>query len=556
MKKDPEGKIARAVLRSRAEEQLRGQHPKAETADIDVHKLLHELQVYKIELEMQNSELVEARAEAEAAALHYTDLYDFAPVGYLTLGRNGETLQSNLAAARMLGTTRAKLIGKRLAAFVSARDLPAFNNFLEQVRAGPPGQSCDLRLEYQALQEPRFVHLVGVTDTRGSSCHVTITDISSIRKAEQALISSEQRFRALFDNSRDALLANSPPNWNFSWANQAAIKLFGIAQQSELYSLAPWDISPEFQPDGEPSAQKSQRMVKIALHEGSHIFEWVHKRRDGTTFPAEVLLTRIELDDQLFIFGSIRDISARKALEKEMLERRNTMDMLQKTQVATQTVAAIVHELNQPLLAIASYSAAALLMLRAAQPDTSKIRKTIEKSEQQALRAGKSLRDLLDFLSIKDFQRESFDLNQEVSNLVTTVKSEHQLKFNSVLKLEKKLRLVHANRTHIQRVLTNLLHNGIEAMQQAGVPLPSIIVTVRTMKDQKVAQLTIQDNGPGIKPGDIQRLFEPFFSTKPGGIGMGLAISRSLVEANDGQLWVDPEEGPGATFHLTIPFAS
>jgi two-component system sensor kinase FixL len=75
------------------------------------------------------------------------------------------------------------------------------------------------------------------------------------------------------------------------------------------------------------------------------------------------------------------------------------------------------------------------------------------------------------------------------------------------------------------------------------------------MKEQNVAQVTIQDNGPGIKQSDIHRLFQPFFSTKPDGIGMGLSISRSLIEANGGQLWIDPDEGPGATFHLTIPFA-
>jgi len=79
---------------------------------------------------------------------------------------------------------------------------------------------------------------------------------------------------------------------------------------------------------------------------------------------------------------------------------------------------------------------------------------------------------------------------------------------------------------------------------------------VRTIKDVGVAQVTIQDNGPGVKEEDFQRLFEPFFSTKARGVGMGLAISRSLIEANGGQLWVDPQEGPGATFHFTLPLAT
>lgn len=372
---------------------------------------------------------------------------------------------------------------------------------------------------------------------------------------EQLLRDSELRFRTLFNNSRDALLANAPPNWQFTWVNRAAVQVFGFENEAELLSLNPWEISPEYQADGSPSKQKAREMVDITLRDGSHVFEWEHKRRDDTTFPAEVLLTRMELNKEVFILGSIRDITERKRLEREIRERSRELDMLQKSQVATQTAAAIAHELNQPLLAIASYTEAVLLLLKSANPDMPKIHEIVEKSGKQAMRAGKSMRDLLDYLSIKEFPSESFDLNREINELLATVRSEHQIQFRSVLNLEKNLPLVHANRMHIQRVLFNLLYNGVEAMQHAGVPRPSIIVTVRTIKEQNVAQTTIQDNGPGIDQSDIHRIFEPLFTTKPNGIGMGLAISRSLVEANGGQLWVNPDEGPGATFHMTLPFA-
>jgi C4-dicarboxylate-specific signal transduction histidine kinase len=115
-------------------------------------------------------------------------------------------------------------------------------------------------------------------------------------------------------------------------------------------------------------------------------------------------------------------------------------------------------------------------------------------------------------------------------------------------------------------VLFNLLHNAVEAMRETGVQLPSIFVTVRRKQDENVAQVTVQDNGPGVKKDDLQRLFDPFFTTKVKGIGMGLAVSRSLIEENGGmlwfdpqdsdQLWLDPQEKTGATFHLTLPFAT
>ncbi len=256
------------------------------------------------------------------------------------------------------------------------------------------------------------------------------------------------------------------------------------------------------------------------------------------------------------IIISTEDITDSKKLETEILERRNEMENLQKMHVAAQTASAIAHELNQPLLAVATYSEAALMLMQAEKPNLEKIGKAVAGSAKQAQRAGQSIRELLKFLSMKEFTTEAFDLNQEIIAVMNDARSQHELYFQPVLRLEEELPWVRANRIHVQKVLFNLLHNGIDAMREAGVPLPAITVTVRTMKGRGVAQVTIQDNGPGIKQEDVQRLFEPFFTTKAKGIGMGLAISRSLIEENGGQLWVDPQEGPGAIFHLTLPFAS
>jgi PAS domain S-box-containing protein len=384
-----------------------------------------------------------------------------------------------------------------------------------------------------------------------------VVDIIKHKQVLEALRRARKKHRLLFENSRNALMTLAPPSWKFTSANRATLRMFGAASEAEFTCLGPWDISPEQQPDGLASAEKAKQVIETAMREGSYFFEWTHKRLDGRTFPAEVLLTRMEQQDgQVSIQATVRDITERKRLEKEILERRNEMENLQKLHVAAQTAAAIAHELNQPLLAIASYSEAALILLKAEKPNLDKVRKAIEGSELQAHRAGQSIRELLEFLSTKDFPNEAIDLNKEILDVLDTARSEHELQFQSVLQLEEGLPLVRANRTHVQKVLLNLLHNGIEAMQEAGVPLPCITVTVRTINDKAVAQVTIQDNGPGIKKEDSQRLFEPFFTTKARGIGMGLAVSRSLIEANGGQLWVDPQENPGATFHLTLPFAT
>lgn len=280
-------------------------------------------------------------------------------------------------------------------------------------------------------------------------------------------------------------------------------------------------------------------------------------RKDGSTLWCQVSVSVFEHPR----FGKIgvavhKDITERKNLERRTHERRRGMDELQKLHVAAQTASAIAHELNQPLLAIASYSKAALLMLKSKKPDFAEICNAIEGSERQAHRAGQAIREMFDFLNSTEFPTEDFDLVQEIVALLEDARKEDELHFQSVLRLEEKIPLVHANRTHVQKALSNLLRNGIEAaMTQSGSP-PFITVTVHKGSDDKFAEVTVQDNGPGFSREDAQRVFEPFFTTKQGGFGMGLSISRSLIEMNGGQLWVDAKGGPGAIFHLTIPFAA
>jgi C4-dicarboxylate-specific signal transduction histidine kinase len=263
------------------------------------------------------------------------------------------------------------------------------------------------------------------------------------------------------------------------------------------------------------------------------------------------------LDDEEKIGGTIffvEDITNTKILETEIKERRLQMEQLQQMHIAAQTASAFAHEMNQPLLAIATYSKAALKMLNAPSPDFVEITEAIEGCEQQALRAGRSIRDIINFLNNRKMPVEKFDLNQEIINIVDTVKSENNLMVNVALDLEPGLPQVTANRTQVQKVVINLLINGIEAMQGTGGHLPNVEVSISTSKNESFALMTMRDNGPGIKKEDINRVFEPFFTTKKEGIGMGLAISRSLIEENGGQLWLDQNENQGATFHLTLPF--
>jgi len=138
----------------------------------------------------------------------------------------------------------------------------------------------------------------------------------SAQKTEEALRKSEAEYRLLFESSRDALMTIAPPTWKFTQANQAALQLFGVTSEADFTALGPWDVSPEHQPDGRPSAEKAQEMISTAMREGSYFFEWEHQRLHGEPFTADVLLTRMEVDGQVSMKATVRDITERKQAER------------------------------------------------------------------------------------------------------------------------------------------------------------------------------------------------------------------------------------------------
>jgi len=255
------------------------------------------------------------------------------------------------------------------------------------------------------------------------------------------------------------------------------------------------------------------------------------------------------------MLGTVRDISAEKQLERENQARRLELEMLVKRQVAVQTAAAIAHELNQPLIAVSAYNEAALGMLRSGNLDHARLLQALERSSAQAQRAGDSLHQLMDYLHQGEVAVEPFDLNAVVREALAIVADEGYGGFQTELELQADLPPVLANRVQVEKVLINLLHNSVEAIRGAGLAPGAIGITVRTLAERRVAQVSVRDSGPGMTAELAGRIFDPFFSTKDTGMGLGLAISRALAESNGGQLWYEATEAPGAVFHFTIPLA-
>ncbi|MCX6914434.1 MAG: PAS domain S-box protein [Verrucomicrobia bacterium] len=225
MKQNPDQPANAAELRGRAEERLKGQKTEGgglktedgrrrtegggQKTELETARLVNELQVHQIELEMQNEELHQAHAKAEALLAQYTGLYDFAPTGYLTLDREGTIRQLNLTGARLLGLERSRLVNRRFGQFVAEGDRGLFRHFLEQVFASEAKADCEVTLP-QAGHPPRFVQIEGARSADGQECLAVVQDHTERRQAQeqaQAAQAETQRLLALSDQSRRALLS-------------------------------------------------------------------------------------------------------------------------------------------------------------------------------------------------------------------------------------------------------------------------------------------------------------------------------------------------------------
>lgn len=277
-------------------------------------------------------------------------------------------------------------------------------------------------------------------------------------------------------------------------------------------------------------------------------YRWIHTRsvvlRDENNRPYRLLGLNLDITDY--------------KQRNELMMRRNKMEQSFQLYVASQTAAAIAHELNQPLTAISYYADVAQELLQTGNPNPHKLSEIVEKCSQQALRAGSVIRQLMAILHKGESISEPIDINVAVREAVSFVMTDGQLgAFKINLDLAATLPLATANNLQIQKVLINLLHNGLESMRESGSNVETIeIITRPATDDPSFAQVTVSDCGKGVADvAMLKTIFQPFHTTKSTGLGMGLAISRALIEAHNGKMWAEQNTGHGISIHFTLPFA-
>lgn len=278
----------------------------------------------------------------------------------------------------------------------------------------------------------------------------------------------------------------------------------------------------------------------------------VGERKDGSTFPLELAVGEMKAGGERFFTGFIRDLTERQQAEARLQELQNELVHVSRLTALGEMASALAHELNQPLSAIANYLKGSRMLLSRDEVPQGKVADALERAANESLRAGDIIRRLRDFVARGETERTIESLPkmvEEASALALVGAKEHGIRVQYVF--DPDVDLVLADKIQIQQVVLNLVRNAVDAMAGGGLPRRELVVSIETA-DQDMAQITVADTGPGIDPEVADLLFQPFITTKRTGMGVGLSISRTIVEAHGGRIWASPREGGGAVFGFTL----
>ncbi len=253
------------------------------------------------------------------------------------------------------------------------------------------------------------------------------------------------------------------------------------------------------------------------------------------------------------ILGISRDITAVKESEQKLHQAQAELARVGRLSTMGELAASIAHEINQPLVGVVTNANACLEWLAAAPPDLREARKAVQRIARDGKRAGEVIARIRALLKKGEPIRAPLDLNDVIRETIAIMQPElNRQRVTLRRELASELPRVRADQIQLQQVLLNLIVNAADSLH-AVTERPRLL-RIRTLHHKsQVVRVEMRDSGAGIDPAQAKRLFEPFFSTKPHGLGLGLAISRSIIEAHGGRLWASRNRGPGMTFRFTLP---
>ncbi len=543
-----------AVLRQRAEDQLRITREQIlRMSPEDVQRLVYELQIHQVELRLQNEELQRAQQDLTATRDRYSDLYDFAPVGYVTLSSEGVIREANLTAATLLGTERSHVVGTLLSRFLNGPARDTFWRHLSRLRTERALCTCEVTVQrFDGLSITLKLESVAVEEAQGAprQFRTILSDVSARVEAEAALRTlnetleqrvaertyalqeSEERYRDLFDNASD-LLATMTLEGVLTNVSRSVQHHLGYAPEEVLGKNWRAFVTPE------SVARIEEPLIRSKEDEyapASYEFEVLHKTGRPVPLEGQVRYIRDLHGVPVALHGMYRDITHRKEVDR----------------LKDELVSTVSHELRTPLTSMRGFTE--LLLTRDFTPE--KQRAMLSVMHQESVRLTTLIDNFLDLQRMAEGRQpyafESVDLAPLLHEAIGVFSAE-QARHPVRLTIQAPLPLVRADPDRVRQVLRNLLSNAIKYTPDGGP------VSMGAHREGEEVVVWITDRGIGIAPEALPKLFTRFFrvantATRTiGGTGLGLALVKEIIDGHHGRVWVDSTEGKGSTFFFTIP---
>jgi PAS domain S-box-containing protein len=476
------------------------------------------------------------RSEAEAALIAETGfrraMENSMSTGMRVLDLEGRIAYVNPAFCRMIGWNEADLIGRMppFPYWVPGRH-ESHQQTLDNVLTGKT-PSSGLELEAQRRDGSRFnarMYVSPLRDPNGTQIGwmTSMTDITEPKRIREALTAAHERFMTVLEGLDDAISVTADTNEGLEllFANRTYRRFFGAQTNGHDELLAG------------RRGRYTDESVEIYSSSVQRWFEVQHRMLAWT-------------DGRRVRLQVARDITERRHHEEASRIQQEKIQLTSRLTTMGEMASSLAHELNQPLTAITNYSMGAVAMVKAGHTDLNTLLPALEKAASQAQRAGKIISRIRDFVKRSEPRRQPIQIDTVVENAISLAEI-HARKRQIVIErqIPDNLPDVLADPILIEQVLLNLLKNGLESMDQSEIG--NLVVSVNKHDDQ--IEVGVMDRGHGLT--DPERLFEPFFSTKTEGLGMGLNICRTIIESHHGRLWAANNPAGGTVFRFTLPCA-
>jgi two-component system sensor kinase FixL len=474
-------------------------------------------------------------------------IYMLDPAGNVTIWNSG--------AERLTGWREDEVLGKHFSLFFPADAIHQGHPASVLAKAAAEGQLEEEEWRFRK-DGSEFLASITVTALHDEDGNLrgfakVVCDVTQRRAAERQLRARESLLSSVLSTVPDAMVVIDENGIILSFS-AAAQALFGYSERDTVgRNVSMLMPSPDRERHDGYLGRYLQTGEKRIIGIGRIVFG---ERKDGTTFPMELSIGEAITGRERLFTGFIRDLTERRLTEERLDSLQSELIHVARVSAMGTMASTIAHELNQPITAIANYAESVRDML--AQPEPSEfplMREALDETAKEALRAGHIVRRLRDFVARGDVEKSVEPLPALINEAsVLGLMAARERGVETRFDLDPYASPVFVDKVQIQQVLINLLRNACEAMSDS--PERRLAVTSR-MDQAGVVRISVADTGPGVAPEMADQLFTAFVSTKEDGMGLGLSICRTIVEANGGHIWAEPREGGGTVFNFTLPMA-